>query len=563
MRLSRLLQKKPVFTAFLALTVQIVIGQVQINGTVYDKSLQFAMRGVSVTGASGTGTMTDSLGHYHIKLSTDDSISFSYLGRSTMKFPVKDIPVGYPFDMSLEVIVDSLPTVMVRSRNYRQDSLENRREYKNIFDYGASYLTSTNTPRSGGVGVGLDLDMLFDGKKNRRMLAFQHRLEEEEKDKYVDHRFTRSIVRRITGLQSPAIDTFMRQYRPSYELIQSCATDYEFYKYILDWSKFFEKDWNTIHPPPPLQPYELSGYAQGTTWHITYFAADSAVTTEEIDSIMVNIDSSLSIYKAWSLISRFNRSDTGIEMDGHLRTVMEKSFAIHHETAGISDPTVYPLVNAWGFGPVKDTVEPDSQRIRNMLACVGADRLHIRGNTLVKDLPCIKLDLNGIAQGYTVDVVAGFLEKKDIMNYLVEVGGEIVLKGKRFPGGQPLSIGIEAPSDDLLDTAAIFKVIYPISGAVTTSGNYRKFRQSGGRTVSHLIDPHSGYPFSNNLLSVTVWAEDGITADGYDNALMGMGLAKAMDFMKVHPSMEAYFIYRDETGAIKSTFTPGFKKAMR
>ena len=247
MHISRLLLKKPLFTTVLALTVQVAISQVEVSGTVYDKSLQFAMRGVSVLGASGAGTVTDSLGHYHIKLPADDSIYFSYLGRSTMKFPVKDIPPGFPFDMSLEVAVDSLPSVFVRSGSYRLDSLDNRREYKKIFDYGADYFTGTNTGRSGGVGVGLDLDMLFDGKKNRRMLAFQHRLEEEEKDKYVDHRFTRSIVKRITGLQPPALDTFMRQYRPSYELIQGCETEYEFYKYILEWGKFFEKDWKATH----------------------------------------------------------------------------------------------------------------------------------------------------------------------------------------------------------------------------------------------------------------------------------------------------------------------------
>jgi thiamine biosynthesis lipoprotein len=312
-----------------------------------------------------------------------------------------------------------------------------------------------------------------------------------------------------------------------------------------------------------LQEYRLFGYAQGTTWHITYYAADSVVTADQIDSIMTRIDSSLSVYKPWSTISRFNRSDTGLQMDPYLRTVMEKSITIFHETGGISDPTVYPLVNFWGFGPEKITQEPDTQKIKQILRCVGANKLHIRGGLLIKDLPCVTLDLNGIAQGYTVDVIAGFLEKKGVKNYLVEVGGEIVLKGRKYPGGLPMSVGIETPSEDPLAAASIYKVIYPGKGAVTTSGNYRKFRESGGRTVSHLIDPHSGYPFSNDLLSVTVWAEDGITADGYDNALMGMGLEKALAFMKRHPSMEAYFIYRDRNGAIKSTFTPGFKKAMQ
>lgn len=247
MHSSELLLKKSFFTAALILAVQAVIGQVQVNGTVYDKSLQYAMRGVSVMGASGAGTMTDSLGRYHIRLPAGDSIYFSYLGRSTMKFPVKDIPAGYPFDMSLEIAMDSLPTAFVQSGNYRLDSLENRKEYKKIFDYGADYFGDARAGGRGGVGLGINLDMLFDGAKNRRMLAFQDRLQWEEKEKYVDHRFTKAIVKKITGLESPALDTFMRQYRPSYELIQGCETEYEFYKYILEWSRFFEKDWKATH----------------------------------------------------------------------------------------------------------------------------------------------------------------------------------------------------------------------------------------------------------------------------------------------------------------------------
>lgn len=248
MHLSRLLRKKPFFTVALVLAVQAVIGQVQINGTVYDKSLQYAMRGVSVMSASGAGTMTDSLGHYHIRLPAGDSIYFSYLGRATMKFPVKDIPAGYPFDMSLEIAVDSLPTAFVQSSNYRLDSLENRKEYQKIFDYGSQYFGDASPGGRGGFGIGLDMDMLFDGKKTRRMEAFRDRLQWEEKEKYVDHRFTKTIVKRITGLESPALDTFMRQYRPSYDFILSCETDYEFYKYIMEWSQFFEKDWKMTHP---------------------------------------------------------------------------------------------------------------------------------------------------------------------------------------------------------------------------------------------------------------------------------------------------------------------------
>ena len=224
-----------------------VLAQVEIKGTVYDVSQQYAMQGVSVVSTSGIGTMTDSMGRYRIVVPVTDSISFSYLGRGTAKFAVKGLPVGYPFDMSLQVAIDSLAPALVRSHNYREDSLENRKEYQKVFDYHANYLHNMKMERRAGFGMGLDLDLLLDGKANRRMEALQRRLEEEEQDKYIDHRWNKAVVKRVTGLEPPALDTFMRQYRPSYEFIQSCQTEYEFYKYIQEWGKFFAEDWRIAH----------------------------------------------------------------------------------------------------------------------------------------------------------------------------------------------------------------------------------------------------------------------------------------------------------------------------
>lgn len=223
-------------------------GKVQLTGKIYDASARFALQGVSVLGTSGAGTVTDTLGRYDIQLPAGDSISFSYLGRATAKIPVAAIPQGFPFDMSLDVAVDSLPAVLVRSPDYRTDSLANRREYQKVFDYGYSYLDKMNPGRGGrSLGVGIDLDLLFDGKKNRQMLALQRRLEEEETDKYIDHRWNRAQIRKVTGLEPPALDSFMRQYRPSKEFIQSCATDYEYFRYIREWGKYFADDWTRQH----------------------------------------------------------------------------------------------------------------------------------------------------------------------------------------------------------------------------------------------------------------------------------------------------------------------------
>lgn len=198
------------------------------------------------------------------------------------------------------------------------------------------------------------------------------------------------------------------------------------------------------HAPRPLKTVYFSGYAQGTTYHITYYAPDSAVRHRQIDSILDKLDSSLSIYKPYSLITRFNNSAEGIEMDEHLSKVVRKSLEIFKETHGISDITVYPLVTAWGFGPSHVSATPDSAAIEKILPCVGSGQIHIHGHRLVKDQPCVKLDVNGIAQGYSVDVVADFLQSRNIRNYLVEIGGEIRIAGK-LPDHTSMHVGIEAP----------------------------------------------------------------------------------------------------------------------
>ena len=229
-------------TVTLAMISRTALAQVEVRGTVFDKSQYFAMPGVSVLGTSGQGTMTDSLGKYTIRLKSTDSIYFSYLGKYTAKFPVKRIAPGYPMNMSLAITIDSLPLVVVRPKAYRYDSLENREEYRRIFDYERDYLVTGDNG-----AAGFNLDMLLNARKIRQTLALQRRLVEEEHDKYIDYRFNRTLVRKLTGLQKPALDTFMRIYRPSYEFIRNCENDYEFYKYIKDWGLYFARLWKEEH----------------------------------------------------------------------------------------------------------------------------------------------------------------------------------------------------------------------------------------------------------------------------------------------------------------------------
>lgn len=305
--------------------------------------------------------------------------------------------------------------------------------------------------------------------------------------------------------------------------------------------------------------YVIHGYAQGTDYTVKYFSGDSIVTRSGVDSILSVIDSSMSLYKPYSLICQFNASSKGMKIDPHFAKVVLKSFEIYKQTQGRFDVTVEPLVQVWGFGakPIKEF--PDSVAVKKIMKCVGMHFLSLRGSYLKKLKPCIKIDLNGIAQGYSVDVVADYLERKKIQTYVIEIGGELRIKGLK-PDGTLLKIGIEGPADKTGSEPVIRHTIAVNSGAVTTSGNYRKFLQMGKRKVTHLIDPKSGYPLSNSLISVTIYAKDAITADGYDNAIMAMNLEEALDFVSARRDMEAYIIYHRKDGSVADTLTNGFKQ---
>jgi hypothetical protein len=231
---------------FLILLSRISVAQVVIKGTVYDKQARFGVPNVSVLSTSGIGTITDTLGRYSLKVPNSDSIYFSYLGKITEKFLVNRLPPDQPLDISLPVSVDMLPSVYVKPPSYHMDSLANRLENKKIFEYESEYL---NTP--GGFGVGINFDAIFNAKKMKRLERFQAFLIRQERDKYVDHRFTKALVRHITGLTSPALDSFMVAYRPTYETIQGFETDYDYYSYIKSCGQSFIAMWKLDHPFAP------------------------------------------------------------------------------------------------------------------------------------------------------------------------------------------------------------------------------------------------------------------------------------------------------------------------
>ncbi|WP_269427884.1 FAD:protein FMN transferase [Pedobacter punctiformis] len=306
-----------------------------------------------------------------------------------------------------------------------------------------------------------------------------------------------------------------------------------------------------------MSKYEIHGYAQGTDYTISYYAYDKIVTKGNIDSLLNEIDLSMSLYKKGSLINQFNNTDQEVKTDRFISEVLKKSFEINKDTKGIFDITVEPLVQAWGFGPKKELKEPDSAEVKAILNCVGMQNLIFKKGLLRKLKPCIKIDLNGIAQGYSVDLVSSYLEQRGIKHYIAEIGGEIRILGPK-PNGDPMKIGIEGPDEN--GTPAIRHVVALNHGAITTSGNYRKFHQNGTKKISHLINPKTGYPLNNEMISVTVYAHDAITADGYDNALMAMHLQEAIKFVEHRKDLEAYFVYHRKDGKVADILTTGFKK---
>ncbi|HEY9559885.1 MAG TPA: FAD:protein FMN transferase [Anseongella sp.] len=321
-----------------------------------------------------------------------------------------------------------------------------------------------------------------------------------------------------------------------------------------------------------LQEVRFNGYAQGTTYHVIYLQGNGTSYQSEMDSLLEEIDSSLSLYLPGSLINRFNEHPRGVRMDNFLREVVEKAYVVSRETGGTFDLTVKPLVDAWGFGEQRHSVVPDSDRIRSLLDLVDFRLLEIKGDSLIKKHPDVRIDANGIAQGYTLDVLAGFLEKKHVRNYLVELGGEIRVRGKNREG-RGWRIGVETPPEpssgtdhDPSSEAAsslarpLTRMISVSDKGVSTSGNYRRFFESGGKHYAHTIDPRSGYPVQNKLISVTVVAPDCITADAWDNALMVMGISDSFEKLRKNGKIEALFIYADENGHLRDTSTAGFHK---
>lgn len=306
-----------------------------------------------------------------------------------------------------------------------------------------------------------------------------------------------------------------------------------------------------------FQLIKISGNTQGTTYTITYYSADNIDLQPEIEKILNDFENSLSIYRPNSIVSRINSNDSAVIVDDYFITVFKKSMEISQATNGAFDITVGPLVNAWGFG-FKNKIDPDSNKIKELRRNVDFRMVNLIKNRIIKAYPEISLDFNAIAQGYTVDIIAKFLENKNIQNYLVEIGGEIKAKGKK-EDGKCWTIGIEEPSDNNINRN-LKATMQLCDKALATSGNYRKFYIKDGIKYSHTIDPKTGYPVQHSLLSASVFAESCMEADAYATAFMVMGMEKATQFIEKHPELDVYFIYADANGKLKTLVTKNLEQ---
>jgi thiamine biosynthesis lipoprotein len=299
------------------------------------------------------------------------------------------------------------------------------------------------------------------------------------------------------------------------------------------------------------------GLIFGTTYHIIYeYKKD---IHDDIRAKLLEFNSSLSTYEKGSIISKVNRNEA-VLLDDYFTKCFNKAKEISEKTEGAFDMTVAPLVNAWGFGFSKrDSVS--TGLVDSLLHYVGMDKVKIVNGRLVKKYPGVMLDASAIAKGYGVDVAAELLEKKGIRNYLVEIGGEMRVKGVNA-SGVPWRVGIDKPIDDpKVLHRELEEIIRMSEGALATSGNYRNFYVKDGKKYAHTIDPKTGYPVQHELLSASVYAPDCMTADAYATAFMVLGLKKAKQIVEETPELEAYFIYRGENrDTLQVYYTEGFGK---
>lgn len=304
--------------------------------------------------------------------------------------------------------------------------------------------------------------------------------------------------------------------------------------------------------------YTLTGFTQGTTYRITYQHPTEYDLKARIDTLLRQFDLSLSTYEPISIISSINRNDN-LKTDSMFRTVFRESAKVNQETGGAFDITLGPVINAWGFG-AGEQIDVDSSTVDSLLNYVGMDRVALVGDMVKKSIPEVQLNVNAIAQGYSVDVVTQYLESLGCVNYMVEIGGEIRTRGKNSRGSF-WRIGVDRPEyGNMIPGDQLQVIITMHNRSLATSGNYRKYYEKDGVRITHSIDPATGYPKASRILSATILTDECITADAYATACMVMGLEKAKTFIEGMADVDAYLIYGDDDGTSQVWYSENLRK---
>ncbi len=301
----------------------------------------------------------------------------------------------------------------------------------------------------------------------------------------------------------------------------------------------------------------ITGNAFGTTYHIKLKDTSNKNWSFIVDSLVNSVNKSLSTYSKDSDITKINKGDTTIIVDEKFKEVFNKSKRIFKETNGVFDPTIGVLVNAWDFGPEKKLKNLDSVTIQNLMQQVGFDKVKIISDKVIKENLKTYLDFNAIAKGYGIDIIGRFFEKKNITNYMIEIGGELRVRGKNSKG-KNWTVQIENPNFD--GTQSGNKVVSLENESMATSGTYRKYKiDENGNRYAHILNTKTGYPSKSNLLSASVIASlDCADVDAYATTLMALGLEKSKEFLKKHKELKVLLIYVDKNGELKTFKTSNF-----
>lgn len=303
-------------------------------------------------------------------------------------------------------------------------------------------------------------------------------------------------------------------------------------------------------------PYQKNaGLIFGTTYSVTYQCGEDL--QEEIEAELKKVDDEFSMFNSQSIVARLNNGEQP-ELSNDFIDVFKLARQVSEDTNGAFDITVAPLVNAWGFG-FKHEQMPSKEQVDSLRELIGYRYVTLKDKNITMQKPGMMLDFSAIAKGYGVDVVARLLERHDIKNYMVEIGGEITTRGIN-PERVPWRIGVNKPSEDALNENHELQTILNVTDkSMATSGNYRNFYVKGGKKYAHTIDPKTGYPVQHSLLSATVLTDRCAKADAYATSFMVLGMDGAKQILERHKELMAYLIYTDNKGNLSVWYSPSLK----